>query len=132
MSDSGQSAQKGALSRCIGRTKEGINTKLHAVCDEQGKPIDMVLTPGQTNDHKEVALLLDHLPQAKYLLADRGYDAHWLSNALLRKGSTPCIPSWKGRKKPVDYDKVLYRKRHKVESMFGRIKDWRRIAMRYD
>ncbi len=84
--------KKGALSRCIGCTKGGLNTKLHAVCDEHGKPIAMVPTPGETSDYKGTALLLDHLPQAKCLLADRGYDASWLRNALLHKGTTPCIP----------------------------------------
>ncbi len=45
---------------------------------------------------------------------------------------TPCIPPKKNRKKPISYDKNLYKQRHKIEIMFGRIKDWRRIAMRYD
>ena len=92
----------------------------------------MTLTSGQASDYKGAAMLLDHLPQAKCLLADRGYDATWFRNALHHKGITPCIPSRKCRKNPVDYDKTLYKQRHKVENMFGRIKDWRRIAMRYD
>lgn len=92
----------------------------------------MTLTSGQTSDYEGAAMLLDYLPQAKCLLADRGYDATWFRNALHHKGITPCIPSRKSRKTPVDYDKILYKQRHKVENMFGRIKDWRRIAMRYD
>ena len=72
------------------------------------------------------------LPKAKELLADRGYDADWFRKALLEKGITPCIPPRKIRKIPVVYDKELYKQRHKIENMFGRIKDWRRIAMRYD
>ena len=72
------------------------------------------------------------LPKAKELLADRGYDADWFRKALLEKGIAPCIPSRKTRKIPVEYDKDLYKQRHKIENMFGRIKDWRRIAMRYD
>ena len=76
--------------------------------------------------------MLPTLPDAKELLADRGYDATWFRNALLEKGITACIPSKKNRKEPVPYDKELYKQRHKIENMFGRIKDWRRIAMRYD
>lgn len=72
------------------------------------------------------------MPQAKELLADRGYDANWFRNRLLEKGITPCIPSRQNRKTPVPYDKELYKQRHKIENMFGRLKDWRRIAMRYD
>ncbi len=81
---------------------------------------------------KAQPFFLDSLPEAKELLADRGYDAVWFRNALLDKGITPFIPSKKNRKQPVCYDKNLYRQRHKIEIMFGRLKDWRRIAMRYD
>ena len=66
------------------------------------------------------------------LLADRGYDADWLRAALIEKGITPCIPTKKNRRRPREYDKTLYKQRHKVENMFGKIKDWRRIAIRYD
>ena len=68
-------AQKGALSRCIGRTKGGLNSKLHAVCDGHGRPLAMKLTEGQVSDYKEATLLMDALPEARELLADRGYDA---------------------------------------------------------
>jgi len=72
------------------------------------------------------------MPKAKDLLADKGYDSDWFRAALLDKGITPCIPPRKSRKNPVDYDKTLYKQRHKIENMFARIKDWRRVAMRYD
>lgn len=76
--------------------------------------------------------MLDDLPEAKELLGDRGYDANWFRDALQDKGITPCIPSKRNRKEQIDYDKNLYKQRHKIEIMFGRLKDWRRIAMRYD
>ena len=76
--------------------------------------------------------MLNTLPEAKEMLADRGYDAAWFRKALLEKGITPCIPPKKNRKEPITYDKELYKQRHKIEIMFGRLKDWRRIAMRYD
>ena len=109
-----------------------MNSKLHAVCNGNGKPLAPALTAGQVSDYKGVAILLASLPEAKELLADRGYDAVWFRNALLDKGITPFIPSKKNRKQPVCYDKNLYRQRRKIEIMFGRLKDWRRIAMRYD
>jgi transposase len=46
--------------------------------------------------------------------------------------SPPAFPAKKNRKVAIDYDKTLYKQRHKIEIMFGRLKDWRRIAMRYD
>jgi transposase len=84
------------------------------------------------SDYKGAAILLNSLPKAKELLADRGYDATWFRDALREKGITPCIPPKKNRKEPIAYDKELYKQRHKIEIMFGRLKDWRRIAMRYD
>ena len=84
------------------------------------------------SDYKGAAVLLASLPQARELLADRGYDADWFRNALSSRRITPCIPGRRSRKAPVTYDKELYKQRHKIEIMFGRLKDWRRIAMRYD
>ena len=127
-----QSAQKGALPRCIGRTKGGLNSKLHAVCDGLGRPIMMLLTEGQMSDHNGAFLLLSALPRAKELLADKGYDSDWFRAALIAQGITPCIPPRKNRKVQYHYDKELYRQRHKIENVFGRIKDWRRVATRYD
>ena len=109
-----------------------MNTKLHALCNGEGKPLAFVLTEGQVSDYKGAKILLDSLPQARELLGDRGYDADWFRAALLRRGITPCIPPKKNRKQPVVYDKNLYKQRHKIEIMFGRLKDWRRIAMRYE
>ena len=90
------------------------------------------LTEGQISDFKGATVLLNCLPQTDELLADRGYDADWLRDALRDKGITPCIPGKRNRKEPVLYDKKLYKQRHKIEIMFGRLKDWRRIATRYD
>ncbi len=84
------------------------------------------------SDYKGAAALLDRLPKAKELLADRGYDADWFRAVLRQKGITPCIPPKKNRKAFIPYDAILYKKRHKVENMFAKLKDWRPIAMRYD
>lgn len=109
-----------------------MNSKLHTVCDGQGRPIMMLLTEGQLSDHKGAALLLQGLPKAQELLANKGYDSDWFRTALAQRGITPCIPPRSNRKVQYSYDKVLYRQRHKIENLFGRLKDWRRIATRYD
>ena len=109
-----------------------MNSKLHVVCDSKGRPIQMYLSAGQTSDCVGAAGLLRLLPPVKCLLADRGYDADWFRNALIDINITPCIPSKKNRKVQIPHDAVLYKKRHKIENMFGRIKDWRRVAMRFD
>jgi len=84
------------------------------------------------SDYEGARVLLDKLPMAKELLADRGYDADWFRDGLKAKEISPCIPPKKNRKVQHAYDKALYRLRHKIENMFGRLKDWRRIATRYD
>ena len=127
----GEPAQKGTVPRCIGRTKGGLNSKLHAVCDEAGKPLLLLLTEGQMSNHKGARLILPALPSAATLIADRGYDSNWFRQAQAKKGVTPCIPSTRSRKQPLDYDGALYRQRHRIENMFAKLKDWRRIATRY-
>ena len=109
-----------------------MNSKLHAVCDAKGKPIILLLSEGQMSDHKGARFILDALPQATSLIADRGYDSNWFRRALIDRGIQPCIPPTRSRKAPIPYDKTLYRQRHRIENMFGRLKDWRRVATRYD
>src|SRR5471030_3499129 len=93
-----QSAQKGALPRRIGRTKGGLNSKLHAVCDGSGRPLVMLLSEGQMSDYKGAALMIDAFPKARTLLGDKGYDADWFRQALTERGIAPCIPPKANRK----------------------------------
>ncbi len=74
--------KKGGRGRLIGRTKGGMNTKLHAVCDSHGRPIDLFLTAGPVSDYIGARALVSGLPDAKGLLGDRGYDADWFREAL--------------------------------------------------
>jgi transposase len=92
----------------------------------------MLLSEGQMSYYKGAALMLDALPRAKAMLGDKGYDADWFRNALIKRGIVPCIPSKANRKIPIARDQTLYRQRHKIENMFGKLKDWRRIHTRYD
>ena len=92
----------------------------------------MLLSEGQMSDYKGAALMLGFLPRAQAMLGDRGYDADWFRNALMARGITPCIPSKINRKIQIPHDRTLYRQRHKIENMFGKLKDWRRIHTRYD
>ena len=109
-----------------------MNSKLHAVTDALGRPLRMVLTAGQRSDYIGARALLDALPPARHLLADRGYDADWYREALESKGIAPCIPSRKCRKLAIPHDETRYRQRHKIENSFSKLKDWRRVATRYD
>ncbi len=77
-------------------------------------------------------MLLERIPTPKRLLADRAYDATKLRDWLAERGCEPVIPPNPTRKHPHAYDKVAYRARNLVERMFCRLKDFRRIATRYD
>jgi transposase len=76
--------------------------------------------------------MLHKLPPARELIGDRGCDSGRFRADLSVRGIAPCIPSTRSRKQPIPHDAALYRQRHRVEIMFGRLKDWRRIAIRYD
>ncbi len=102
------------------------------VCDGLGRPLTFFLSPGQMSDAKGALALLNALPPAKALLADKGYDADWFREALEDKGIAVCIPARRGRKNPASHDRKLYKQRHRIENLFARLKDWRRIATRYD
>ena len=92
----------------------------------------LLLTEGQMSDHRGAALMFPRLPPARDLIADRGYDSRHFRAALDARGTTPCIPSTRSRKVPIPHDAALYKQRHRIENMFGRLKDWRRVATRYD
>jgi transposase len=66
------------------------------------------------------------------LIADRGYDANHLRRFLTERRATVVIPSTTSRKRPIPHDPIAYRERNKIERMWCRLKDWRRIATRYD
>ncbi len=88
----------------------------------------MLLSEGQMSDHKGARLVLDALPPARTVIADKGYDSKPFREALQARGIEPCIPSSRSRKVPYPYDTALYKQRHKVENLFAKLKDWRRIA----
>ena len=109
-----------------------MNTKLHAVTDAKGRPLKFFITAGQVSDHTGAAALLSSQPAAEWMLADRGYDADWFRDALKDKVIRPCIPGQKSRGKTIRSDRRRHRRRNRIEIMFCRLKDWRRVATRYD
>ena len=92
----------------------------------------VVLTPGNTSDIKGADLLVGETQGMKRLIADRGYDANRLRATPRGQGTIPVIPGRRNRKRPIRYDERRYKDRLRVEAMFCRLKDFRRIATRYD
>jgi transposase len=109
-----------------------MNTKSHAVTDARGRPIQFFMSAGLVSDDTGAAALLDRLPHADWFLADRGHDADRLRKALQDRGIKACIPGRKSCKKTVENDKRRYKRRNCIEITFGRLKEWKGVATRYD
>ena len=91
-----------------------------------------MLTAGNVSDVSAAPALLGCAGRIKYLLGDKGYDADALRRTLREAGTTPVIPGRHNRKQTIQYDKRRYRDRYLVENAFCCMKDFRRIATRYD
>ena len=117
-------------SRGIGRSKGEATTKLHAVVDEFGTLVSIVLTPGNVHDCKVAPGLLEGLT-FKTILADRAYDTNALRKVIAEAHSSACIPNMPQRKASFHYDVELYNLRHVIENVFQRLKVFRSIDTRY-
>lgn len=117
--------------QALGRSRGGFGTKVHLAVDALGNPVTLHLSPGQDADisHAE-ALLGDHRPDA--VLGDKGYDSDKLAAEIERRGAEVVIPPKKNRVAPREYDRVLYKERNKVERCVGLLKQFRRVATRYE
>ncbi len=107
-------------------------TKIHALTDTCGRAVAFILSPGNLADISLAPALLSLLPAPNRLLADKGYDANSLRRSLAETATEAVIPSKRSRKAPLPYDATAYRDRNKIERAFCRLKNWRRIATRYD
>ncbi len=109
-----------------------MTTKVHALTDARGLPIQLLLTPGQTHDLLGAAPLLGALGEGDVLLADKAYDADWLRQRVEQQGAAPNIPDKANRKEKHCFSKTLYKERNLVERFFNKIKHFRRVATRFE
>jgi transposase len=100
--------------------------------DNQGRPCVLLLSPGNINDIALAPALLAAIGPIQRLIADKAYDANSLRRLLADRSVKAVIPSTSSRSQPIPYNKKLYRQRNLIERMFARLKDFRRIATRYD
>ena len=116
----------------MGRSRGGLTTKIHARVDGQGRPIQLLITPGQAHDLTATDALLADLKRGTILIADKAYDADRLRQHLKARGATANIPNMIRRKRRFRWKKALYRQRNLIERFFNKLKQFRRIATRYD
>ena len=100
--------------------------------DEKGLPLRIVLSAGQASDKAAVAALIEGLPSARALVADRGYDAKAIIDLVRQRGGEAHIPTQRDRKVQRSVDPKLYRQRNLIERFFCKLKHFRRVATRFD
>ncbi len=125
-------AQKVEQNQAIGVSRGGRSTKIHAIVDSKGRPLNFAVTGGQVHDSQVVGDVLDTPKPPLAVTADKAYDSEKVRQQIKDEGALPIIPSRCNATKKAYCPKRFYRRRHKIENYFCRIKDWRRIATRYD
>jgi putative transposase len=123
--------KRGADAQGLGRSRGGLSTKIHAAADALGLPVRLIASPGQRNDIAYAHELIDGF-QAQCTIADKGYDANHLIDKIGEMQAAVVIPPKRNRKDQRPYDASLYKERNIIERFFSKLKQFRRVATRYD
>ena len=116
----------------MGRSRGGLTTKIHALVDANGLPIEIVLSKGQAHDGPVAKRLLDHVSKGSIVLGDKAYDADSLRDDIAERGGWANIPSKSNRREPAPFSAFLYRYRNLIERFINKLKHFRAIATRYE
>lgn len=108
-----------------------MTTKLHVAVDALGNPLRVILSAGQIADIEQAEALIKDQP-AEFIVADKGYDSDAFVQAITDQGSQALIAPRSNRLHPRTFDRHIYKNRNLIERFFSRIKQFRRIATRYD
>ncbi len=124
--------ERGEQKQAVGRSRGGRNTKIHALADAKGRLIAILLTGGEVHDCPVAERLIRRVKPPQHMLGDKAYDSAELRDELQQRGTKPVIPNRSNRKQPFSFNRRLYKLWSRVENAFNRLKDFRRIATRYD
>lgn len=118
----------------MGKSRGGLTTKIHALCDGRGRAVHLLLSAGNVADITMAPALVEPLRVTRVttLVADKGYDSDKLRALLVEDDIFPCLALNKTRREKRPFHRGYYRHRHHVENFFCTIKRHRRIATRYD
>jgi transposase len=128
----GERLKKGEFEEAIGRPRGERTSTIQALADDRGRPVAFALTPGNVADGVMAIPLLAAVAKPKRLLADKAYAADRLRRRLKPRKIRAAIPSTASRRTPYPLDRAPYKRRNLIERMFCKLKNWRRIATRYD
>ena len=121
--------------QALGRSRGGLTTKIHTLCASEADAVDIRITAGQIGDAPVAATIIDAIDPRdgiQQAAMDKAYDSNALRAQLEAKGITPVIPPKSNRLEIIVYDKESYKQRNKVERLFNKIKQFRRVATRYE
>jgi putative transposase len=124
-------AKRGPNAQGLGRSRGGLSTKIHAAGDALGNPVRLIGSPGQRNDIAFAHDLIEGFA-ADVTIADKGYDADHLCERIAQTGGEVVIPPKRNRSLKRPYDAELYKERNIIERFFNKLKQFRRVATRYD
>ena len=114
-------------------SRGGRSTKIHAVVDALGNPIEVMLTTGNTNDITVAEKILRQIElKGTTVLADKAYTKWEFREYIANHDADFCIPPQSNSTDPWYVDWWLYKERHLVENFFLKLKEFRRVAIRYD
>ena len=119
------------INQALNRSRGGFTSKIHAVVDGLGNLTTFTVTAGQYSEYPQASSLLSHYHNTT-ILADKGYDSRSLIETLRQQGCKAVIPSRRTNHHPRNVDRHLYKERHLIETFFNKIKEYRKIANRYD
>lgn len=137
---SNETAEENAAKHALGRSRGGYSTKLHFLTDGQGIPLGVTATAGQRHEAPEFenvmnACLINTFRKNKRpaaLAGDKAYSSKAIRKYIAKLGIEDVIPTRSNEKPNEDFDKAKYRSRNIVERAIGWIKEFRRIATRYE
>jgi transposase len=119
--------------QALGRSRGGFSTKIHLKADFDGQPLAFDLTGGEASDSRHFPVLLDLGPDItpRAALGDKGYDSNVNREAARSRGICPAIPvKVTARTRPPFFPKALYRGRARIEQTVGKLKRFKRVALR--
>ena len=123
----------GGENKAVGRTKGGLNTKIHAIVDGLGNPVAFLLSPGNDNDSTHAMELMGMTDiMGSNLLGDKAYGTKDILAYIREHGAVVAIPPKSNTREPWPVDYYLYKERHLVECFFQKIKWFRRVSTRFD
>jgi transposase len=126
-------AKGGQDGQALGRSRGGFSTKIHLKVDLDGLPLAFHLTEGQASDSPQFEILLDLGPDItpRAAVGDKGYDSTGNRTAARERGICPVIPfKSSARNRPAFFPKALYRARARIEQLVGKLKRFKRVALR--